>query len=87
MSDIQLFFLALISFATELIINHAQYDFSTPIIISCMLILSGTIRFSTGESIHAVVDEMREDGMKVLAVAYNIVKQEITALMRSLTIR
>lgn len=70
--SIILFVLALISFSTELLMNGGyRHDFSTAIIIACMLIISGTVR---------LVQEMRakkvSDNLLSMVVSENLVRRD-----------
>lgn len=70
--SIILFVLALISFSTELLMNGGyRHDFSTAIIIICMLIISGTVR---------LVQEMQakkvSDNLLSMVVSENLVRRD-----------
>ncbi len=70
--SIILFVLAIISFSTELLIKSGhRYDFSTAIIIVCMLVISGTVR---------LVQEMRakkvSDNLLSMIVSENLVRRD-----------
>ncbi len=67
-----LFVLALISFSTELLMNRGyRHDFSTAIIIVCMLVISGTVRLA---------QEMRakkvSDNLLSMVVSENLVRRD-----------
>ena len=70
--SIILFVLALISFSTELLMNGGyNHDFSTAIIIICMLVISGTVR---------LVQEMQakkvSDNLLSMVVSENLVRRD-----------